>query len=118
MHLNSKFLHDRLVLGLMTLLSALLVIGISLVFLRFDASKNPTTVAAYRPSLSGSSYVSGKPLDIYLLAVYMIFTTLASMAMAAHVYPTQRSIAVFILSSGAFLLVMATVVANSLISLQ
>lgn len=116
--MHSKFLHNRVVLGLLTLLSTLLVIGISLVFLRFDVSKNPTTVAAYRPSLSGGSYVSGKPLDIYLLAVYMLITTLASMIMAGHVYPTQRNIALFILSSGVFLLILATIVANSLISLQ
>ncbi len=107
-----------MILGLLTLLSVLLVIGVSVVFLRFDVSKNPTTVAAYRPSLSGSSYVSGKPIDIYLLAVYMIITSLASAVMAAHVYQTQRSIALFILGSGVFLLIMATIVANSLISLQ
>ncbi len=118
MNLDKKFLHDRLVLGLLTLISALLVVGVSLVFLRFDVSKNPTTVAAYRPSLSGGSYVSGKPLDIYVMAGYMLVTAIGSAVLSAHVYPTRRVVALFILFTGAFLLIMATIVSNALISLQ
>jgi hypothetical protein len=40
--------------------------------LRFDVSKNPTTVVAYRPNISGASYQSGKPIDIYSMAIYII----------------------------------------------
>ncbi len=103
---------------MLTLISALLVIGVSLVLLRFDVSKNPTTVAAYRPSLSGGSYVSGKPLDIYALAIYMLVTAVGSAILSARVYPSRRVVALFILFSGAFLLIMATIIASALISLQ
>jgi hypothetical protein len=86
-------LHDRLVLLLITSMSVLAVIGISIVLIRFDASRNPTTTVAYRPNITGSQYQSGKPIDIYILALFM-------------------------LGSAKFLLIISIVVANALISLQ
>lgn len=118
MDIPKKFLHDRLVLILITVLSALLVIGVSLVILRFDVSKNPTTIVAYRPNISGSSYQSGKPIDIYSFAVFMILTAFSAAVLAAKVYNIRRFISLFILGSAVFLLIMATIVSYSLISLQ
>ena len=111
-------MHDRAVLALITLVSALLVIGVSLVLLRFDVSKNPTTIVAYRPNISGSAYQSGKPIDIYAIALFMIVTTVAAVFISARVYSVRHSLSTFILSSAVFLLIMATIVANALISLQ
>ena len=65
MEVPKKFLHDRLVLLLITLISILVVIGVSIVLLRFDVSRNPTTIVAYRPNVTGTQYLSGKPIDIY-----------------------------------------------------
>lgn len=118
MDLPKKFLHDRAVLALITLVSALLVIGVSLVLLRFDVSKNPTTIVAYRPNISGSAYQSGKPIDIYGLALFMVLLAVGSMTLSARTYSVKRSLSIFILAAAAFLLVMATIVANALISLQ
>lgn len=118
MEISKKFLHDRLVLGLITLLSILVVVGISLVFLRFDLSKNPTTIVAYRPNISGSSYQSGKPIDIYSLAAFMAVTAAGAVILGAKVYTVRQSITFFVLGSAVFLLIMATIVSYALISLQ
>lgn len=118
MDLPKKYLHDRAVLALITLLATLLVIGVSLVLLRFDVSKNPTTIVAYRPNVSGSAYLSGKPIDIYAIAVFMVITAVGAVLVAAKIYNVRREVAIFVLASAAFLLVLATIVANSLISLQ
>lgn len=118
MDISKKFLHDRAVLALITVLAALLVIGVSLVLLRFDVSKNPTTIVAYRPNVSGSAYQSGKPLDIYILALFMLVTSIAAVFIAAKTYAVRRDISVFILASAGFLLVLSIIVSNALISLQ
>ncbi len=118
MELPKKFLHDRLVLLFIMLLSVLLVVGVSLVLLRFDISKNPTTIVAYRPNISGASYQSGKPIDIYSLAVFMAITAVGAVVLSARVYNLKRYLAVFILAGSVFLMVLSTIVANSLISLQ
>lgn len=118
MELSKKFLHDRVILFLITLVSLLVVIGVSVVLLRFDLSKNPTTVVAYRPNISGVQYQSGKPIDIYSLAVFMLLTAFGSVILSARVYTVRRYVAVFILASGVFLLILSTIVANALISLQ
>lgn len=118
MELPKNFLRDRVVLILVTLISILVVIGVSVVLLRFDVSKNPTTIVAYRPNISGASYQSGKPIDIYSLAIFMVVTSVAGVILSAKIYSVRHSISVFILSSTAFLLVLATIVSYALISLQ
>ena len=116
--LPKKFLHDRLVLFLITLMAILVVIGVSVVLLRFDVSRNPTTIVAYRPNVTGTQYLSGKPIDIYSLAVFMLFTSAAAVIISARVYNAKRYAALFLLGSTIFLLILSTIVANSLISIQ
>ncbi len=118
MEVSKKFLHDRVVLLLISLITLLVVVGVSVVVLRFDVSKNPTTIVAYRPNISGASYQSGRPIDIYSLAVYMILTSGIGVFLSMRTYRVRHSISIFILASTALLLILATIVANSLISLQ
>jgi hypothetical protein len=113
-----KFLHDRAVLLLITVIAVLVVIGVSVVLLRFDVSRNPTTIVAYRPNVTGTQYLSGKPVDIYSLALFMIFTSVAAIAVSSRVYAVKKPAALFMLTSTVFLLILSTVVANSLISIQ
>lgn len=118
MDIPKKFLHDRAVLLLITIISVLVVIGVSIVLLRFDVSRNPTTIVAYRPNISGTQYLSGKPIDIYSLALFMIFTSVAAIGVSSRVYSVKKPAALFVLTSTVFLLILSTVVANSLISIQ
>lgn len=118
MEISKKYLHDRVVLGLITVMSILLVVGVSLVLLRFDVSKNPTTIVAYRPNISASSYISGKPADIYSLALFMVIISAAAVALSARIYHIRKYLAVFILSATVFLLLLAIRVSWSVISLQ
>ena len=118
MEIPKRFLHDRLVLLLVTAMALLVAIGVATVLIRFDVSKNPTTIVAYRPNISGSSYQSGKPIDIYSLAIFMIFTAAPAVILAMRTYNIKRNVAIFTLASANFLLLLAVVVANSLISLQ
>lgn len=118
MELSKKYLHDRIILLFITLISVLLVVGVAVVLLRFDISKNPTTIVAYRPNISGASYQSGKPIDIYSLALFMAVTAAGAVVLSARVYNLKRHLSIFILASSAFLMILATIVANSLISLQ
>jgi hypothetical protein len=113
-----KFLHDRMVLLLITFMAVLVVVGVSVVLLRFDVSRNPTTIVAYRPNITGTQYISGKPIDIYSLAVFMIITAVAAIIISSRVYNAKRYAALFLLSSTIFLLILSTIVANSLISIQ
>ena len=118
MEIPKKFLHDRLVLLLLTVIACLVVIGVSIVLLRFDVSRNPTTVVAYRPNISGTQYISGKPIDIYSLALFMVITSAAAIFISARIYEVKKPAAVFLLSATVFLLILSTIVANSLISIQ
>ena len=118
MEQSKKFLHDRLVLLLITIIAVLVVIGVSIVLLRFDVSRNPTTVVAYRPNVSGTQYISGKPIDIYSIALFMLLISAAAIIISSRIYEVKKPAAMFLLSSTVFLLILSAVVANSLISIQ
>lgn len=118
MDIPKKFLHDRLTLFLLTALAALLAAGVSLILLKFDVSKNPTTIVAFRPNVLGNNYVSGRPIDIYALALFMVLTSVGGALLSAHVYEVRRYLAIFILASSVLLLILSVIVSNSLISLQ
>jgi hypothetical protein len=113
-----KFTHDRLVLLLITIISVLVVIGVSIVLLRFDVSRNPTTIVSYRPNITGTQYISGKPIDIYSLALFMILTSVGAVFISSKIYEFKRPAAMFLLASTVFLLIVSAIVANSLISIQ
>lgn len=116
MEQTKKYLHDRLVLSLITLIAILVVIGVSVVLLRFDAVRSSTTIVAYRQN--SFSYVSGKPIDIYSLAAFMVVISVGSVATSARVYPVRRSVALFLLASTIFLLILSAIVSNSIILKQ
>ena len=118
MEVPKKYIHDRLILALLTLVAVLVVIGVSLVLLRFDPSRNPTTTAAYRPNITGTQYQSGKPIDIYSMAIFMVLTSAGALFLSIRTYHIRRFVSVFILASTVFLLILSTIVANALISLQ
>jgi hypothetical protein len=118
MDLSKKFLHDRTVLLMVTAIAILLAIGVSIVLLRFDPSKNPTTTVAYRQNVAGINYQSGKPIDIYTMAVFMLLISAGSVYLSSRVYVIRRNAAIFLLAGTIFLLILAARVSWSLISLQ
>lgn len=118
MDTTKKYIHDRFVLLLIALTATLVVVGIATVMLRFDVSQNPTTIVAYRPNISGAAYQSGKPIDIYSLAVFMAISAAAAIVLSSRVYALRRSLAMFILTSDVLLLILAIRVAWSIISIQ
>lgn len=118
MHPSKKFLHDRLILVLLTIIAVLVVIGVGSVLLRFNAGQNATTIAGYRPNLSSSTYVSGNSLDIYELPLFMVLITAIGAILSVRLYRVGRELAVFMLSATIFLLLISIIVANALISIQ
>lgn len=118
MDLPKKYLHDRAVLLLLAGLASLVVVGVGLVLLTFDSSKNPAVIAEYRQNLSGSGYVSGKPIDIYILAGFIFMNGLVGMILSARAYHLHRYLSLIILAATVFIGLLSIIVANALISLQ
>jgi hypothetical protein len=118
MAISRKFFHDRTILLLLTTLTTLLGIGVALILLKFDAGKSPLTVVAFRPNIVGSNYVSGGPIDIYSLALFMVLVAGGAALLSEHVYEVRRYLSIFILSSSVLLLILSVIVSNSLIALH
>lgn len=118
MNIPKKFLHDRLILAMLTVIAVLLVVGTASVLLRFDAAKNPTTITAYRPNISGSGVISGKAIDIYEFAIFMVIVTVMNIAISIRAFHVRHFVSLFLLGATIFLLLLAIIVSNALISLQ
>ena len=116
MQLPKRFLHDRIILVLLTIIAALVVVGVGLVLLRFDSAKNPTIIIEYRQNLSAGGYKSGKASDIYLLPLFMVFSTAVGTLLSLRAYQVRRYVSVYILATTAFTLLMAIIVSNALLS--
>jgi hypothetical protein len=115
---SKRYLHDRVILIFLTIIAILVVIGVSSVLLRFDASQNSTTIAGYRPNLSSSTYVSGNALDIYELPLFMILISAIGIILSVRLFRIARDASLFMLASTTFLLVISIITANALIALQ
>jgi hypothetical protein len=118
MNIPKKFLHNRLILAMLTIIALLLVVGVASVLLRFDAAKNPTTITAYRPNISGSGVISGKAIDIYEFAIFMLVITGMNILISIRAFHVRHFVSIFILGATIFLLILSIVVSNALISLQ
>ena len=116
MEVSKRFLHDRVALALMTVISILVVVGVSIILLRFDPARSTTTIVAYRQN--NFSYSPGRPIDIYAIAIFMLLISVTSVILSARIYPIRRSISIFILGTTVFLLILAAIVANSIILKQ
>lgn len=109
------FLHDRLVLALVTLVALFLTIGVLSILIRFDISKNPTTIISHS-NVYGDK--AGKPIDIYSLAFFMVIIAAAGVIIGQKIYGLRRSMSIFLLSSTNFLLLLAIRVSWSIINKQ
>lgn len=118
MHFPKNYLHDRVVLLLISINSFLTLLGTILVVLRLDGARNSGYIAEYRANLGISPFRSGKLPDLLAFIVFAFLIlglhTLLSMRMYAH----HRHYSLSILAMGTLLLVLTIIVSNSLLILR
>jgi len=114
-----KFFHDRIVLLLLAINSALLITGVLFVLFHLDSSKGSAYILQCRYcDTAAHEFVSGKAVDMAGFILFMAATAVMSLIISRRVYHHRRYLALTVLSLNTLLTVFSIIVSYSLFSLR
>lgn len=118
MTIPENYVHDRLVLLLLSINSFFAVLGSILIFLRLDSGSNGIYWAQYRANLGISAHIPGKVTDILSFVVFLVLIFGMNTILSMKVYKRHRNYALTILGLGALLMFLTIIVSNLLLDLR
>ncbi len=118
MHFPKNYLHDRIVLLLLSLNTFLAFLGTVLIFLRLDGARNSGYIAEYRANLGISPFKPGHLVDLLAFIVFAFLIVGIHLALSMRMFAHHRHYALSILAMGTLLLVLTIIVSNSLLILR
>lgn len=113
-----RYIHDRIVLLLLTANMFFALLTVVLILLKLDSARTEAYIIQYRPSLGLSSYTKGDSKGILSFAVFSLFVLIFHFVLSRKVYPLRRNLAIAILVLGLLLIVMSLVISYSLLLLR
>lgn len=117
MKLSNKYLHDRLILILLTVNSFFTLLGSALILLRLSSSSG-VIWSAYRSNLGISPYTPGKTVDILGFILFLVVIFGMNTILSVKVYQHHRNYAVAVLGLGTLLIFMTIIISNALLVLR
>ncbi len=118
MEISQKYLHDRIVLLLLTINGFLVLLGTVLILLKLSSGQGGNYITQYRPNLGISAYTAGKQSDFLAFIFFGLVTFGLGVALSAKIFGRHRSYALAILGFGTLLSVLTVIVSNALLMLS
>lgn len=118
MSVPKKYIHDRLVLLLLSINSFLVIIGSLIIILRLDNGSKGIYWAQYRSNLGISAYIPGGITDILAFIVFLFVIYGMNTFLSIKVYQHHRKYALTVLSLGTLLTILTILVSNLLLDLR
>lgn len=118
MHTPKKYMHDRIVLLLLSINSFLVLSGMVAILLRLDAARSSGYIAEYRANLGVAAFSPGGLDDILAFIVFMFIVFGINMALSMKLYTRRRDYGLTVLGMGTLLLVLTIIVSNALLVLR
>lgn len=118
MHIPKKYLHDRIVLLMLSINTFLALLCSVLILLKLDSGRSEGYIIQYRANLGLSAFKSGGAITLISFILFsglvLVFHTLLSI----RVYTIRRQFSVTVLGMGMLLLIIAIIVSNALLVLR
>ena len=115
MTVPKKYIHDRVILLLISINAYLTIAGvISVLFGLGDASSSTFTVQ-YRANLGLGAFVDGNATTFILFMFFMVFVMVFNTVLSIRVFHVRRGFSVALLAMATLLLVLTIVVSRSLL---
>lgn len=114
-----KFLHDKVVLLLMSTNVFLAFLTIVVLLLRVGVGQGSSGyIVQYRANLGISAFKSGDFTDIASFGLFALLTLAINIFLSLRVYHLRRTLSLALLGLGVLLLSITLIVTNSLLSLR
>lgn len=113
-----RYLHDRLVLLLLSVNVFLAVLTSLWVLFKLNAGQSAGYIVQYRASLGISALKTGSATDLIAFIGFALLVLVIHALLSIKAYPIRREVSVVILCLGALLLLLAFIVSNALLSLR
>lgn len=118
MHVPKKYLHDRLVLLLITVNIFAVILMSALILLRLDSGDSNSFIVEYRSNLGLSGYEAGGPADFIAFIVFGVIILVSHIVLSMRMYEVRRQYSVGILAMGTILVTFSLVVSNALLAIR
>ena len=116
---NSKrYLHDKIILLLITVGVFLATLGSLLILLRLNTGNGSEYIVQYRSNLGLNSFQDGNYLTFVEFIAFMVINLIISIAISVKIYTIRRIYSVTVLSACILLLILMIIVSNSLLVLR
>jgi hypothetical protein len=119
MPLPHKYLHDKLILLLLSANIFLAFLCAALIFLRLNLGQGTEGyIVEYRSNLGISAFRVGGVMGLISFAGFALLMAVVNVALSVRTYRIRRELALAVLAAGALLLIFAVIVSNALIVLH
>lgn len=113
-----RYLHDRLVLLLVSVNTFLAAVTAVWVLLRLDPGRTNGYIVEYRVNRGLSAFKTGSAADIIAFVLFVVFILVFNTVLSRQVYHVRRYFSVAILGATTLLLILALIVSNALLVLR
>lgn len=113
-----RYLHDRLVLLLLSVDVFLALLASLWVLLKLDAGRSAGYIVQYRASLGISRFKTGDASDLVAFIGFAILVLVLHTMLSIKAYPIRREVSIVILLLGMLLLLLSLIVSNALLTLR
>jgi hypothetical protein len=118
MTVSKKYLHDHLVLLLLSTNVFLAIAGSIFILLRLSTSHGNGYIVQYRSNLGINAFQTGNVVGLLSFIAFALLVLVTHTILSHRAYHIHRQLAIAILSLGVLLLVLTVIVSNALLVLR
>ncbi|HSH18132.1 MAG TPA: hypothetical protein VK978_02000 [Candidatus Saccharimonadales bacterium] len=118
MNIPKKYLHDRLILLLLSIQTFLAVLSALWVLFKLDAGRSAGYIVEYRAGLGISALKTGDAGELIAFIFFALLVLAIHTVLSIKAYTIRREVSVIILGFGVLLLLLAMIVSNALLVLR
>jgi hypothetical protein len=118
MHIPKKYLHDKLILLLVSISIFLAFMCTALILLRAGIGQGVDGyIVQYRANLGLSAFQKGSVVPILSFIFFVLATLVINVLLSIRTYSLRRTLSLTVLSLGILILLLAVIVSNALLAL-
>lgn len=114
---EKRYLHDKLVLLLLSVNSLLAVLGTIMLLLKLGNSSTEYHIVQYRSDLGLSAFKNGSATSLIAFIVFVWLVLIINTVLSYRTYHLRRDYSIVMLSLATLLIVLSMIVSNALIVL-